>query len=291
MTLDQTFAGRVAVVTGAGRGLGAAYARALARRGASVVVNDPGVAPDGRGVDMTPAQQVVDTILAQGGKAVAHGADIVDRAQAAALIAAARDAFGRVDILINNAGIVRDRTFAKKDLDDFRAVVDVHLWGTVNVTRAVWPLMIDQGYGRILMTSSISGTLGSFGQADYGAAKTGVLGLMNTLALEGARHDIRVNAISPAAATRITEGVVSPDAFDRLKPDLVVPAALHLVGGDAPTKATIQAGGGRFSRVVFAQTAEIDLGQDVSPETFAAAYARIADLGVLFEVCAPETQS
>jgi NAD(P)-dependent dehydrogenase (short-subunit alcohol dehydrogenase family) len=291
MKTDQTFAGKVAIITGAGRGLGAAYARELARRGASVVVNDPGGAPDGQGADAAPAQQVVDAIHAEGGTAIAHGADIVDRAQANDLVAAAREAFGAVHILINNAGIVRDRTFAKKDLDDFRAVVDVHLWGTFNVSRAVWPIMIEQGYGRILVTSSISGTLGSFGQADYAAAKTGVLGLMNTLALEGARYDIRVNAVSPAAATRITEGVVSVDAFNRLKPELVVPAALHLVGSDAPTKVAIQAGGGQFSRVVFAQTPEVDLGQDVSLEDFAAAYSRIADLDRLSEVRAPETQS
>lgn len=278
------FTNKVAVITGAGRGLGAAYALELARRGARVVVNDAGVASDGRGADAGPAQHVVNQITAAGGEAIASTADIVDRAQAQSMIDAARARWGAVHILINNAGIVRDRTFSKKELDDFKAVLDVHFWGTVNCTHAAWSGMLEQGYGRVLMTTSISGTLGSFGQSDYGSAKTGALGLMNTLALEGARKNVHVNSISPAAGTRITEGVISQKHYERLRPELVTPAALFLVSEHAPNKVILQAGAGQFSRVVFAQNEEVDLGAGVTLEQFAEHYEQIAELSLLFPV-------
>lgn len=278
------FDGKVAVITGAGRGLGRAYALELGRRGARVVVNDPGVAQDGRGEDSTPAEAVVAEITAAGGEAIANLGNITDRDQAAALIGSAGDRWGRIDILINNAGIIRDRSFAKKTLDDFDAVLAVHLAGTVNCTHAAWPLMIDQGYGRILMTSSISGTLGSFGQSDYAMAKTGVLGFMNSLKLEGERKGVRVNAISPGAGTRISSGVLSQGEFAALAPERVVPAALYLVSDDAPSGHIIQAGGGECSRVVFAQNDEVKLADSTSLEAFAEAYDRISDITRLFPV-------
>lgn len=287
MTPSIRFDGRVAIVTGAGRGLGRAYALELARRGAKVVVNDPGVRGDGVGADAAPADAVVDDIRAFGGTAIANYADISDAAQASSLVAAALDAFGEVHIVINNAGITRDRTFLKKDLADFHAVINVHVFGTVNVTHAAWPHMIKQNYGRVLMTTSISGTLGSFGQSDYSLAKAGMLGLMKTLALEGARGNVFVNAVSPAAGTRMTEGLISDENFKALHPDRVVPAALFLVSDNAPNGCAIQAGGGAFSRLEFAQSEELYLSEPLTLETFAGAFPDIANRGALIPVRTP----
>ncbi|BBE33280.1 SDR family NAD(P)-dependent oxidoreductase [Sphingosinicella microcystinivorans] len=289
MTDRIDFTGRTAIVTGAGRGLGRAYALELGRRGANVVVNDPGVASDGRGSDASPAEQVAGEIRAAGGRAVADMSDITDRAQAASIVDHAIAEYGRLDIVLNNAGIIRDRTFVKKELDDFEAVFAVHFFGSVYVTRAAWPHLMEQNYGRVLFTTSVSGTLGSFGQADYGSAKTALLGLMNTLAIEGERKNVRVNAISPAAATRITDGVLSDAAKSKLAPELVAPAALHLVSENAPTKVAIQAGAGQFSRVLFAQNEEITLDGPETVEAFAEAFDRIAATDGLFPVRAPES--
>ncbi|MDP3700814.1 MAG: SDR family oxidoreductase [Hylemonella sp.] len=238
------FKGRVAIVTGAGGGLGRQHALALARRGAKVVVNDLGGARDGSGGSASAAQQVVDEIRAAGGEAIANAASVTDFEAVQAMVQQAVDAWGRVDILVNNAGILRDKTFAKMELADFRLVLDVHLMGAVHCCKAVWPHMIAQKYGRIVMTTSSSGLYGNFGQSNYGAAKLALVGLMQTLALEGAKNDIRVNCLAPTAATRMTEDLMPPEVLRALQPEAVVPAMLVLASADAPTRTTLCAGAG-----------------------------------------------
>jgi NAD(P)-dependent dehydrogenase (short-subunit alcohol dehydrogenase family) len=238
-----SFEGRVAIVTGAGGGLGRAYALELARRGARVVVNDLGGARDGTG-HSDAAAAVVAEIEAAGGEALASGASVTELDQVEAMVAAARARWGSVHILINNAGILRDKSFAKMTMEDFRAVIDVHLIGSANCTKAVWETMRDQGYGRILMTSSSTGLYGNFGQANYGAAKLGLAGFAKTLHLEGAKYDVRVNAIAPTAATRMTQDIFPPDMLGLFNPDNVVPAALFLVSDNAPSNMIVGAGAG-----------------------------------------------
>ncbi|MBV8851004.1 MAG: SDR family NAD(P)-dependent oxidoreductase, partial [Methylobacteriaceae bacterium] len=199
------FDGRVAIVTGAGNGLGRAHALGLASRGAKVVVNDLGASRDGTGGSSEAAEKVVAEIKAQGGEALANGANVADAAAVQEMVEEAMRKFGRIDILVNNAGILRDKSFAKMDLADFRTVLDVHLWGSVVCTKAVWDIMRTQNYGRVVFTSSSSGIYGNFGQSNYGAAKMAMVGLMNVLHLEGERNNIRVNVLSPTAATRMTE--------------------------------------------------------------------------------------
>ncbi len=276
MTLD--FTGRVAIVTGAGGGLGRAHALALAARGAKVLVNDLGGTTAGNGGSPTAAQSVVDQIVAAGGQALANGASVTDPAAVAAMVDQAVQAWGRVDILVNNAGILRDKSFAKMALDDFRAVIDVHLMGAVHACQAVWPLMQAQKYGRIVMTTSSSGLFGNFGQANYGAAKMALVGLMQTLAIEGAKSDIRVNCLAPTAATRMTEGLLPPEALALLTPEAVVPALLWLVSADAPTRAIACAGAGTFEAAHITLTQGLHLGQAAdTPEQLAAAWARVAE--------------
>ncbi|MBI2746579.1 MAG: SDR family NAD(P)-dependent oxidoreductase [Burkholderiales bacterium] len=238
------FKGRVAIVTGAGGGLGRQHALALAKRGAKVVVNDLGGARDGSGGSASAAQQVVDEIRAAGGEAMANAASVTDFEAVQAMVQQAVDAWGRVDILVNNAGILRDKTFAKMELADFRLVLDVHLMGAVHCCKAVWPHMTAQKYGRIVMTTSSSGLYGNFGQSNYGAAKLALVGLMQTLALEGAKNDIRVNCLAPTAATRMTEDLMPADVLRALQPEAVVPAMLVLASADAPTRTTLCAGAG-----------------------------------------------
>jgi NAD(P)-dependent dehydrogenase (short-subunit alcohol dehydrogenase family) len=238
-----SFENRVAIVTGAGGGLGRAYALELARRGAKVVVNDLGGARDGSG-SSDAAQQVVQEIEAAGGTAMANGASVTDEAQVEAMAAAAKERWGRIDILINNAGILRDKSFAKMEIADFRAVIDVHLVGSAICTKAVWETMRGQAYGRILMTSSSTGLYGNFGQANYGAAKLGLAGFAKTLHLEGAKYGIHVNTIAPTAATRMTEDIFPPDMLGLFNPDNVVPAALYLVSDAAPSNMIVGAGAG-----------------------------------------------
>lgn len=226
---------RIAIVTGSGGGLGRAHARYLARQGAKVVVND---------LSAAPADAVVAEIVADGGEAMAVTGSVTDEAAMAALVQAVLERWGRVDILVNNAGILRDKSFAKMTIEDFRAVVDVHLIGTAICSKAVWEPMRAQRYGRIVMTTSSSGLYGNFGQANYGAAKMAVVGLMQTLAIEGDKYGIRVNALAPTAATQMTDGVLSADVLSRLSPELVSPALLPLVSEDAPTRTILCAGGG-----------------------------------------------
>ncbi len=221
------FQNRVAIVTGAGRGLGAEHAKLLASRGAAVIVNDPGVATDGTEGEQRPADEVVAAIKDDGGAAVADYGSVSDPAAAEAMVDRAVDEYGRIDIVINNAGILRDKAFHNLEWDNLHAVLDVHLKGAFYVTRPAFRLMREQGYGRIVMTSSASGLLGNFGQANYGAAKMGLVGLMNVLAIEGAKNDIKVNAIAPVAGTRMTQELLGPMA-DKLEPALVSPVVAYL---------------------------------------------------------------
>ncbi len=265
------FNGRVAIVTGAGGGLGAQHALALARRGAKVVVNDLGGARDGTGGSISAAQSVVDQIRAAGGEAIANNASVTDVAAVQAMVEQAMDTWGRVDVLVNNAGILRDKTFAKMDLDDFRLVLDVHLMGAVHCTKAVWPVMVAQKYGRVVMTTSSSGLYGNFGQSNYGAAKMALVGLMQTLALEGAKNDIRVNCLAPTAATRMTAGLMPEAVLQALDPRAVTPAMLVLASQDAPNRTILCAGAGTFeaAHVTLTQGQWIGTGDD-APEKLAA---------------------
>jgi NAD(P)-dependent dehydrogenase (short-subunit alcohol dehydrogenase family) len=254
------FDGRVAIVTGAGGGLGRQHALALAARGAKVVVNDLGGTLDGHGGTPLAAQQVVDEITAAGGTAMASGASVTDAAAVQAMVDAAMAAWGRVDILVNNAGILRDKSFTKMALDDFRLVVEVHLMGAVNCTKAVWDVMRAQNYGRIVMTTSSTGLYGNFGQANYGAAKMALVGLMQTLSIEGAKNDIRVNCLAPTAATRMTENLMPEAVLNLLQPETVTPGLLALVTEDAPTRAILCAGAGAFERAHITLTPGIFVG-------------------------------
>ncbi len=241
------FDDRVAIVTGAGNGLGRSHALALAARGAKVVVNDLGGARDGVGTSSAAAAEVVELIQAQGGEAIANGANVTEYDQIEAMVAEAMATWGRVDILVNNAGILRDKTFAKMSLDDFKIVMDVHLMGTVNCTKAVWNIMREQEYGRVVVTTSSSGMYGNFGQSNYGAAKMAVLGLMNTLVLEGASKNIHVNALAPTAATRMTDDIMPEEFLAQLGPESVSAGLLTLCHEDAPTKQILCAGGGGYA--------------------------------------------
>lgn len=272
------FDDKVAIVTGAGIGLGREHALGLARRGAKVVVNDLGVAADGQGQSSAAAQSVVAEIIAMGGEAFAHGADVSNEAQVKDMVQQAMDKWGRIDILINNAGILRDKTFAKMTLDDFKKVVDVHLIGTATVTHTVWPIMREQGYGRIVLTASSSGLYGNFGQSNYGAAKAAMMGLMNVLHLEGARDNIRVNTLAPTATTRMTEELFSPEVGELLDPATITPGVLYLVSEDAPSRVIMGAGGGSFAQTRVYETKGITLkGDEITPETVAAQWDQVTD--------------
>ncbi|HKM63331.1 MAG TPA: SDR family NAD(P)-dependent oxidoreductase [Acidisphaera sp.] len=262
------FDDRVAIVTGAGGGLGRCHALGLAARGARVVVNDLG---DG-------ADAVVAEIVQAGGQAITDHADVTDFAAVSAMAERALRHWGRIDILVNNAGILLDRSFAKMDMAEFRRVVDVHLIGTANVTKAVWETMRAQAYGRIVLTSSSSGLYGNFGQANYGAAKAGMIGLMNVLHHEGSKYDIRVNTLTPTAYTRMTEGLLPGEAASLLTPESVTPAVLFLVSDDAPSKLILAAGAGCFAVVRIRETDGIVLrGDELRPETIAARFAELTD--------------
>ena len=276
MSID--FKGRVAIVTGAGGGLGKQHALALAARGAKVVVNDLGGDVHGMGGSVSAAQAVVDEIRASGGEAIVNGASVTDFEAVQAMVQQAMDTWGRVDILVNNAGILRDKSFAKMDLADFRLVVDVHLMGAVHCSKAVWPIMQAQNYGRIVMTTSSSGLYGNFGQANYGAAKMALAGLMQTLSIEGEKNGIRVNCLAPTAATRMTEGLMPEAVLKALEPQAVVPAMLVMASEDAPNRTIICAGAGSFevAHITLTQGVHLGLTPD-TPERLAAAMAQVSD--------------
>ena len=274
------FKGRVAVVTGAGGGLGRQHALALAARGAKVVVNDFGRASAVEAHAATAADAVVAEIVAAGGQAIANHASVTDETAVALLVQQALDAWGRIDILVNNAGILRDKSFAKMDLADFRLVVDVHLMGAAICTHAVWNVMRAQKYGRVVFTTSSTGLYGNFGQANYGAAKMALVGLMQTLAIEGAKDGIRVNCLAPTAATRMTEGLLPAAVLDKLAPEAVTPGLLHLVSDDAPTRAILCAGAGTFERAYVTLTGGVHLGSGPdAAEQVAAHFDAISDRG------------
>jgi NAD(P)-dependent dehydrogenase (short-subunit alcohol dehydrogenase family) len=273
------FDGRVAIVTGAGNGLGRAHALGLAARGAKVVVNDFGGARDGSGGSMTAAETVVEEIKKAGGIAMADGADVSNFEQVKAMVDKATAEWGSVDILCANAGILRDKSFAKMEVADFLKVLDVHLVGSFYCCKAVWDGMRERNYGRIVLTTSSSGMYGNFGQANYGAAKSGMIGLMNVLAAEGRKTDIRVNTISPTAATRMTEELLPPQALALMKPEAITPAVLYLLSADAPTRTIMGAGAGSFAVVQLIESKGLNLPEsEWTPDAIAAHFAEIADM-------------
>jgi len=258
----MTLEGRVAIVTGSAGGLGRSHVRYLARKGARVVVND---------LSQDAADSVAREITDVGGEALAIAGSVTDDRAMTAMVARVVEQWGRVDILVNNAGILRDKSFGKMSLDDFRLVVDVHLMGAAICTKAVWEHMREQRYGRIVMTTSSSGLYGNFGQANYGAAKMALVGLMQTLAIEGQKYDIRVNCLAPSAATQMTEGVLSEASLRVLDPSLVSPGLLALVSDDAPTRAILCAGGGNFAAAYVTLTPgyHVDAGDDAGEQVVA----------------------
>jgi len=275
---DIRFDGKVAIVTGAGGGLGRQHALELARRGAKVVVNDLGGSVDGSGGSSDAAKQVVEEIKALGGEAIGNGSSVTDDAGVALMVKQAMDAWGRVDILIANAGVLRDKSFAKMEIADFEFVVDVHLMGSVKPTKAVWEIMREQNYGRIVVTTSSTGLYGNFGQTNYGAAKLALVGFMNSLKLEGQKNNVHVNAIAPVAATRMTENIIPAQFAERLKPDYVTPGVVYLCSEEAPTGAILTAGGGAFALARLYETEGVYLGEGgLSVEDVRDNWGRIAD--------------
>ncbi len=277
--MSISFEGQVAIVTGAGNGLGRSHALELAKRGAKVVINDLGGARDGSGTSSEAAQEVVSLIEAAGGEAFAHGANVANFDEVQDMVNQTMEKWGRVDILINNAGILRDKSFAKMDLADFKLVMDVHLMGTVNCTKAVWDIMRNQNYGRIVVTTSSSGMYGNFGQSNYGAAKMAVLGFMNTLVLEGAKNDIRVNALAPTAGTRMTEDLMPPEIFAMLTAESVTAGALTLCHKEAPNRFILCAGAGGYASTRLFETDGTFLPvEQQSPEDVTDQWDAIADI-------------
>jgi len=276
------FEGKVVIVTGAARGIGREHALEFARRGAKVVVNDLGTTTDGRGTDKQ-AEAVVEDIRAAGGTAVANYGSVADKDEAKAIVDQAVSEFGSVDILINNAGILRNRTYKNTPLEDLDLVIQVHLLGTCYVTHAVWPIMYEKNYGRIVFTSSISGVHGAFGQSVYGAAKMGMLGLMNCLALEGERHNIHVNCVAPGADTRMTaliegSGIDADAPRPDMHPKLIAPAVLYLASDYGPNGIVIHAAGNRYFRTETIANTGITLGPDASYEEILAQQDKLLDL-------------
>ena len=275
---DIRFDGKVAIVTGAGGGLGRQHALELARRGAKVVVNDLGGSVDGSGGSSAAADAVVAEIKAAGGEAISNGSSVTDDAGVALMIKQAMDTWGRIDILIANAGILRDKSFSKMELADFELVVNVHLMGTVKPVKAVWEIMREQNYGRIVVTTSSSGMYGNFGQSNYGAAKLGIIGFMNTIKLEGQKNNIHINAISPVAATRMTENLMPAEVLERLKPEYVTPGVVYLASEEAPNGAILTAGAGAFALSRIYETEGVYLGEGgLSVEEVRDNWAKIAD--------------
>ena len=276
--MSISFENQVAIVTGAGNGLGRSHALELARRGAKVVVNDLGGAVDGSGGSSEAADKVVEEIKAAGGEAISNGSSVTDDAGVANMVQQTMDAYGRIDALVNNAGVLRDKSFAKMEIEDFGFVVDVHLFGTMKPTKAVWPIMKEQGYGRILVTSSSSGLYGNFGQSNYGAAKLGVVGFINTLKLEGQKDNIHVNALAPVAWTRMTSNLMPPEMEDALTPEQVTPAVVFMCSEQAPTGKIICAGAGAYAAAQIVETRGMYLGAQPTAEDVADNWDQISKL-------------
>ncbi|MFB0988949.1 MAG: SDR family NAD(P)-dependent oxidoreductase [Gammaproteobacteria bacterium] len=273
------FEGQVAIVTGAGGGLGKQHALELGRRGAKVVVNDLGGSVDGSGGSASAAEQVAQEIRDNGGTAVSSDASVTDFEAVQSMVDETVAKWGRIDILVNNAGILRDKTFSKLELENWHAVIDVHLTGSLNATKCVWPIMVEQKYGRIIMTTSTSGLFGNFGQANYGAAKLGLVGFMNTLRFEGAKYNVFTNAIAPIAATRMTVELPGfEDSAEKLAPELVTPAVVYLCSEKAPNGRIIQAAGGRYYSADVRENVGVDLGLDASVEDIEANIETILDM-------------
>ncbi|MGK2948239.1 MAG: SDR family oxidoreductase [Acidimicrobiales bacterium] len=273
---DLGFDGKVAIITGAGGGLGRSHALDLAKRGALIVVNDLGGASDGTGSSETAAQKVVDEITAAGGEAVANYDSVATPEGGANIVQTAVDTFGRIDIIINNAGILRDTSFKNMTPDQLNPVLDVHLRGAFYVTQPAWQIMRDQGYGRIINTSSGAGIFGNFGQTNYGAAKMGLVGFTRVLAVEGAKNNIKANAIAPVAKTRMTEELLGP-AADKLAPELVTPVVTYLAHEDCPVSGEVYSvGGGRVARV-FVGVTPGHFDAELSPEAVRDNFDKIRD--------------
>ena len=266
MAADIRFDGKVVIVTGAGGGLGEQHALEFARRGAKVVVNDLGGSVDGSGGSSAAAERVVAEIKAMGGEAIANGSSVTDDAGVKRMVDDTMAAFGRIDVLVANAGVLRDKSFSKMEIADFEFVLNVHLMGTVKCAKAVWESMRAQNYGRIVVTTSSSGLYGNFGQSNYGAAKLGIIGLMNTLKIEGQKQNIHVNAVSPIAATRMTEGLMSEAVLAALKPEAVTPGVVYLASDEAPTGCILTAGAGVFSLARIYETEGVNLTQSLTAE-------------------------
>jgi NAD(P)-dependent dehydrogenase (short-subunit alcohol dehydrogenase family) len=277
--MSISFEDRVAIVTGAGGGIGRQHALELGRRGARVVVNDLGGAVDGEGGSATAAESVVEEIRAEGGQAIANGASVTDVAAVDAMVKQVMDEWGRIDIVINNAGILRDKSFSKMELPNWHAVVDVHLTGALNVTKAVWAIMVAQNYGRIVMTTSTSGLFGNFGQSNYGAAKLGLVGFMNTLRYEGMKYNVFTNCIAPVAATRMTLDLPGfKDMADKLPPEAITPAVVFLCSDEAPNGKILQAAGSRYFAADIRENVGVDLGSEATVEDIAANIEKIMDM-------------
>ena len=273
------FDDKVAIVTGAGGGIGKEHALELARRGAKVVVNDLGGNVDGSGAS-DAANEVVELIKSEGGEAISNGASVTDLDAVKAMVNQTMEEWGRIDILVNNAGILRDKSFHKVTLDDFNLVMDVHFQGSLNCTHSIFPIMREQEYGRIIFTSSASGVYGNFGQTNYGSAKMAMIGLMNTLKLEGQNKNIFTNSITPVAYTRMTEGLIPEDFGKNLRSEFITPAVIYLASDQAPNGVTIAAGAGVFSRILIHETMGVSLGmgKDMTPENIHANWDKISDM-------------
>jgi NAD(P)-dependent dehydrogenase (short-subunit alcohol dehydrogenase family) len=273
------FDGKVAIVTGSGNGLGRSHAMELARLGAKVVVNDFGGARDGTGGSKSPAEEVVAEIIAKGGEAMANGANVTNVDDISQMVEDTMARWGRIDILINNAGILRDRSFGNMSSEEWNSVVDVHLNGSANCSLAVWNIMKQQNYGRILMTTSTSGIYGNFGQANYGAAKMAVVGMMNTLCIEGAKNNIQVNCLAPTAATRMTEDIINEEALQLIQPEKVTPAAIYMVSEDGPNRTVMLAGAGSFAVLEVRESGGCRLPDDqCNGDGVAENFARISEM-------------
>jgi len=273
------FDNQVAIVTGDGGGIGKQHALELARRGAKVVVNDLGGGVDGTGTS-DASEAVVDQILSEGGEAIANGASVTDLDAIKDMTEQVVSKWGKIDILVNNAGILRDKTFHNVSMDDFNLVMDVHFQGTLNCTHTIYPIMRENGYGRIVFTSSSSGVFGNFGQSNYGAAKMAMVGLMNTLKLEGQKYNVFSNTITPVAYTRMTENLMPEDFGKQFQPEYITPAVLYLASDQAPNGAIMAAGAGVFSRILIHETMGISLGtgEDMTPENISASWEKISDM-------------